>query len=118
MVRERRIARLQPPVLMLLRPVRARKGVVVVGSRAVSAAMMGNLGVLATKLAGWGYTGSGAMMSEVFHTLADLGNQTMLAFGLQQSLRSPDESRPYGYGFEQYIWAMISGVSTFILGVV
>eukprot|EP00966_Prymnesium_polylepis_P177498 4110569-Prymnesium_polylepis.1 len=40
----------------------------------------------------------------------------MLAFGLQQSLRSPDASRPYGYGFEQYIWAMISGVSTFILG--
>ena len=63
--RERRIARLQPPVLMLLRPVRARKGVVVVGSRALGTAMLGNLGVLAAKLAGWGATGSGAMLSEV-----------------------------------------------------
>ena len=40
----------------------------------------------------------------------------MLAVGLEQSLRDADAERPYGYGFEQYVWAMISGVSTFILG--
>jgi hypothetical protein len=40
----------------------------------------------------------------------------MLAIGLQQSQRRADLARPYGYGFEQYVWAMISGVSTFILG--
>lgn len=116
LVRERRIARLQPPVLMLLRPVRARKGQVVVGSRAIGAAIVGNLGVTCAKLLGWGYTGSGALLSEAVHSLADLGNQIMLAIGLQQSMRRADPLRPYGYGHEVYTWAMISGVSTFILG--
>ena len=115
-VRERRRARLQPPALMLLRPVRMRKGQVVVGSRAVFTAIVGNLGVVLVKLGGWGATGSGSMLSEAFHSMADLGNQVMLAIGLQQSMRQPDVSRPYGYGYEQYVWAMISGVSTFILG--
>ena len=40
----------------------------------------------------------------------------MLAFGLQRSMRAADTAHPYGYGFEQYVWAMVSGVSTFILG--
>ena len=53
-----RQARLQPPVLGLLRPVRTRRGGVVVGSRALGAAVIGNLGVLAAKLAGWGVTGA------------------------------------------------------------
>ena len=44
--RERRVSRLQPPVLMLLRPVRSRKGVVIVGSRAVGTAIVGNAGVV------------------------------------------------------------------------
>ena len=73
--RERRIARLQPPVMMLLRPVRARKGVVVVGARAVTAAIVGNTVVVVAKLAGWGWTGSAAMLSEAFHSLADLGSR-------------------------------------------
>ena len=115
-IRERRVARLQPPVLMLLRPVRSRKGVVVVGSRAVGAAIIGNMGVTCAKLLGWASTGSGAPLSEAFHSLADLGNQVMLAIGLQASMKRADVARPYGYGSEQYIWAMISGVSTFILG--
>lgn len=114
--RERRIARLQPPVLMLLRPVRTRKGHVVVGARAVGAAILGNCGVVAAKMLGWSVSGSASLLSEAIHSLADLGNQCMLAVGLRQSLRRADATRPYGYGFEQYVWAMISGVSTFILG--
>lgn len=50
------------------------------------------------------------MLSESIHSFADLGNQVLLAIGLQQSLRRADKTRPYGYGFEQYVWAMISGV--------
>jgi divalent metal cation (Fe/Co/Zn/Cd) transporter len=55
------------------------------------------------------------MLSESMHSLADLGNQVLLAIGLQQSRRRADKTRPYGYGFEQYVWAMISGVSDMAL---
>ena len=58
--RARRRARLQPPVLMLLRPVRIREGEINVGSRAVFAAIAGNSGVAAAKLAGWATTGARA----------------------------------------------------------
>jgi len=114
--RDRRMARRQPPVLMLLRPVRQRAGHINVGSRAVFAAIVGNSGVAGIKFAGWICTGSASLLSESIHSAADLGNQVLLAVGLQQSLRVADEQRPYGYGFEIYVWAMISGVSTFILG--
>ena len=73
--RQRRVSRLQPPLTLLLRPVRARKGVVVVGARAVTAAVIGNTVVVVAKLAGWGATGSGALLSEAFHSLADLGSR-------------------------------------------
>ena len=43
-------------------------------------------------------------------TLSGACLQVLLAVGLQQSLRVADEQRPYGYGFEVYVWAMISGV--------
>ena len=52
------------------------------------------------------------------HVHVHAHTQVMLAIGLQQSQRSADGAHPYGYGFEQYVWAMISGVSTFILGAV
>ena len=76
--KQRRVSRLQPPLMLLLRPVRTRKGVVVVGARAVTAAVVGNTVVVLAKLAGWGATGSGALLSEAFHSMADLGNQLML----------------------------------------
>ena len=114
--RERRVARRAPPVLLFLRPVRRRKGQVVVGRRAVQAAMLGNLGVAGAKLSAWATTGSAALLAEAIHSLADLGNQILLAYGLQQSLRAADDTRPYGYGLEQYVWTMVSGVSMFILG--
>ena len=110
--KQRRVSRLQPPLMLLLRPVRARKGVVVVGARAVTAAVVGNTVVVLAKLAGWGATGSGALLSEAFHSMADLGNQLMLAFGLQRSMRAADTAHPYGYGFEQYVWAMVRRTTT------
>ena len=44
----------------------------------MTAAVVGNTVVVLAKLAGWGATGSGALLSEAFHSMADLGNQLML----------------------------------------
>lgn len=40
-------------------------------------------------------TGSGAMLSEAVHTLADLGNQYLLKVGVKRSSRTPDYEHPF-----------------------
>eukprot|EP00613_Pedinella_sp_CCMP2098_P067502 CAMPEP_0171988880 /NCGR_PEP_ID=MMETSP0993-20121228/276128_1 /TAXON_ID=483369 /ORGANISM="non described non described, Strain CCMP2098" /LENGTH=716 /DNA_ID=CAMNT_0012641857 /DNA_START=77 /DNA_END=2228 /DNA_ORIENTATION=+ len=92
-----------------------RKGHVI-GSRAVTAAIVGNTAVLATKLVAYAYTGSGAMLSEAIHSGADVMNQSLLFYGLRRSSLNPDSDHPYGYGFETYVWSMISAVGSFFLG--
>ena len=37
-------------------------------------------------------------------------------YGLSSSTSRADEKHPYGYGFERYVWSMISGVGSFFLG--
>ncbi|EOD23626.1 hypothetical protein EMIHUDRAFT_239338 [Emiliania huxleyi CCMP1516] len=82
----------------------AAAGHINVGSRAVFAAIVGNSGVAGIKFAGWICTGSASLLSESIHSIADLGNQAT------SSHPRCNEQRPYGYGFEVYVWAMISGV--------
>lgn len=87
------------------------------GSRlAVVSALIGNSVVMVVKSTAFLFTGSGAMLSEAVHTLADLLNQTLLLIGIVRSERRPDETFQYGYGAERYVWALISAVGIFFLG--
>ena len=54
---------------------------------AVFAAIGANSLVTVAKFIGFLVTGSGAMLSESMHSLADVGNQTLLAVGLKASQR-------------------------------
>ena len=51
-----------------------------------------------------------------FDSLAVFGNLFLLALGGLLWPGGGDYTRPYGYGLEQYVWTMVSGVSMFILG--
>ena len=83
---------------------------------AVYAAIGGNSLVMVAKFAAFAVTGSGTMLSEGIHSVADVSNQALLAFGISQSERGPDAQHPYGYGRARYIWALISAVGIFFLG--
>lgn len=83
---------------------------------AVYAAIVANGLVMIAKFVGWGFTGSGAMLSEAIHSVADLGNQVLLAIGLRNSQRPADEVHPFGYGREAFVWALMSAVGLFFLG--
>ncbi len=85
-------------------------------SRAVYTAIGGNTLVMVAKFVAFALTGSGAMLSEGIHSLADVGNQCLLALGIRTSARTADEAHPYGYAREQFIWALISAVGIFFLG--
>jgi len=83
---------------------------------AVSAAIAGNATVMLAKFVAYLFTGSGAMLSEAIHTLADLLNQMLLMVGIVRSSRQPDDSYEYGYHSARYVWALISAVGIFFLG--
>jgi zinc transporter 9 len=85
-------------------------------TKAVYAAITANSIVMVAKFIGFALTGSGALLSEAIHSLADVSNQSLLALGIKQSEKAPDEDHPYGYGRAQYVWALISAVGIFFLG--
>ncbi|MBN2800321.1 MAG: cation diffusion facilitator family transporter [Deltaproteobacteria bacterium] len=83
---------------------------------AVYAAIVGNTVVTIAKAGAFLLTGSGAMLAEAIHSLADVGNQALLAVGMKRAHRPPDERHPFGYGREAFVWALISAVGIFFIG--
>lgn len=79
-------------------------------------ALGANGGIAAAKFAAALYTGSGAMLAEAIHSLADCTNQLFLLRGLKEAKKPPDESHPMGYGRVVYFWAMMVALLLFFLG--
>jgi cation diffusion facilitator family transporter len=85
-------------------------------TRAIFYALGANGGIAAAKFAAAFYTGSGAMLAEAIHSLADCSNQLFLLRGMKESRRPPDESHPMGYGRVIYFWAMMVALLLFFVG--
>ncbi|KAF5270106.1 hypothetical protein FQA39_LY08518 [Lamprigera yunnana] len=68
------------------------------------------------KLFAWVYTGSHSMFSECIHSLADMINQIILAYGIHKSIQIADSYHPYGYANMKYVASLISGVGIFCVG--
>lgn len=89
------------------------------GSRlAVVAAFIGNGAIAVAKFVVAGLTGSAAMLSEGFHSVADTGNQGLLLFGMRSARREPDARHPFGRGKEVYFWGFMVAVMLFVGGAV
>ena len=65
-------------------------------------AFFANLSIAIAKGFAAFWTGSGAMLAEAIHSLADTCNQVLLLFGMKQSTRPPDSNYPLGYGKSIY----------------
>jgi cation diffusion facilitator family transporter len=61
-------------------------------------------------------TGSGAMLAEAIHSVADAGNQLLLILGLRQTRKEPTEDHPLGFGKSIYFWSFLVAVILFSLG--
>jgi cation diffusion facilitator family transporter len=83
---------------------------------AVVAALAANAVIAVSKFVAAVVTGSSALLSEAFHSVADTGNQALLLFGERRSARPADERHPLGYGQEIYFWSLIVAIVLFGLG--
>jgi len=79
-------------------------------------AFFANLAIAIAKAGAAFWTGSGAMMAEAIHSLADSCNQLLLLFGMKQSKRPADVNYPLGYGKSIYFWSFLVAVILFSLG--
>ncbi len=86
------------------------------GSKAVMAALIGDLGIAIAKFIGFAVTQSSAMLAEAIHSSADSGNQALLLLGGRRSRKEATEEHQFGYGRERYFWSFVVALILFALG--
>lgn len=85
-------------------------------TKAIFYALGANGGIAIAKFVAALLTGSGAMLAEAIHSLADCTNQVFLLIGLRQAQQPGDASHPMGYGRVVYFWAMMVALLLFFVG--
>ncbi|MEO8161470.1 MAG: cation diffusion facilitator family transporter, partial [Arenimonas sp.] len=84
--------------------------------RAILYALGANIGIFIAKAVAAVMTGSGAMLAEAVHSLADCGNQGLLLLGMKRARRPPTPDYPLGYGKEIYFWSFLVALMLFSVG--
>jgi len=84
-------------------------------TKAVYAALFGNLGIAITKFIAAAMTGSASMWAESFHSASDTVNQILLLLGIKISQKPATDLHQFGFGKSQFFWSFV--VSTMIFGV-
>jgi len=85
-------------------------------TRAIFFALGANAGIAATKFVAAAYTGSGAMLAEAIHSVADTGNQLLLLVGMRRAQRAPSADHPLGYQRVTYFYGMMVALLLFFVG--
>ena len=84
-------------------------------SKAVYAALFGNLGIAITKFIAAAMTGSASMWAESYHSASDTANQILLLLGIKLSNKPATDLHQFGFGKSQFFWSFV--VATMIFGI-
>ncbi|MBE1161699.1 cation diffusion facilitator family transporter [Dyella acidiphila] len=84
--------------------------------RAIFLALGANFAIFLSKLVAAVITGSGAMLAEAVHSLADCGNQLLLLLGMRQANKPPSDEYPLGWGRALYFWSFVVALLLFAVG--
>ena len=84
--------------------------------KAILYALGANFGIALAKGGAAIWTGSGAMLAETIHSIADCANQVLLLIGLKRAARPATAEHPLGYGKAMYFWSLIVALLLFSVG--
>lgn len=84
--------------------------------KAIFLALGANFAIFLAKLVAALVTGSGAMLAEAVHSLADCGNQGLLLLGIRQTRRPASDEFPLGWGRAMYFWSFLVAILLFSVG--
>jgi cation diffusion facilitator family transporter len=84
--------------------------------KAILYALGANAGIAASKGAAALWTGSGSMLAETIHSIADCGNQVLLLIGMKRSARPATAQHPLGQARAMYFWSLIVALLLFSVG--
>lgn len=79
-------------------------------------ALFANFAIFVAKLVAAILTGSGSMLAEAVHSLADCGNQGLLLLGLKRAKAPPSPDFPLGFGKAIYFWSFLVALMLFSVG--
>jgi cation diffusion facilitator family transporter len=84
--------------------------------KAVWYAFGANFSIFVAKGVAAAITGSGAMLAECVHSLADCGNQLLLLYGMRRSRQPASADAPLGHGKAIYFWSFVVALLLFSMG--
>jgi cation diffusion facilitator family transporter len=84
--------------------------------RAIFFALGANFSIFVAKSVAAFVTGSGAMLAEAVHSLADCGNQVLLIYGARAATKPATRDNPLGFGKAVYFWSFLVALLLFTVG--
>ncbi len=85
-------------------------------TRSIVVSLGANVAIAVVKLVGAFMTGSGSMLAEALHSVADTGNEGLLLWGRHQAKHKPSALHPLGEGRATYFWSFIVALLLFSMG--
>jgi cation diffusion facilitator family transporter len=85
-------------------------------AKAILFALGANFSIFVAKSVAAFVTGSGAMLAEAVHSLADCGNQILLIYGARAARKPATRDNPLGFGKAIYFWSFLVALLLFTVG--
>jgi len=84
--------------------------------RTIVIALVANVVIAIAKLVAGLMSRSTAMLAEAAHSFADTLSEVLLAVAMHRAKKPSDEVHPLGHGREQFLWALMAAIASFIIG--
>ena len=84
--------------------------------KVILGSLAANLGIAAAKGVAAFITGSGTLVAESIHSLADCSNQILLLVGAKEAEKPPTPEHPLGRGRAAYFWSFLVALMIFMGG--